>query len=651
MSAGAQDPGLFSPGILGGLRLKNRLVMPAMTSNYACRDGRVTRRMVDYYAARSAGGVGMIVVEAACVESPRGKGMINELDISSDACLPGLKQLSYAIRGQGSCAAIQLHHAGSLRLFAEPIPEPPIAPSSLRYRGFDTPREAGAKEIRSLQNRFAQAAERAKKAGFQAVELHGAHGYLICQFLSPLTNRRTDPYGGSLENRVRFFAETINQVREAVGPGFPVICRVSADEFAEGGLEADEAEGIARHLEQAGADAIHVSVSSTPEKSRRELMSNVPPMELPEGTWVHLAERIRKACRIPVIAVGRIHTPALAEEVLASGRADFIAVGRALIADPQWPNKVREHRIEEIRPCIACNNCIHRVLSKEDLSCTVNPLAGREREENPSSVAGAPKRVLVLGGGPAGMEAALAATSRGHFCEIWERSGDLGGLLHLAAVPPGKQTLQRFCEFLITQVQKAGVQIRTRLLWQEQDIQRFGPDAIVVATGSQAGRPSFSGADEEHVFTGREVLGKKIQTGGRVVVVGGGDHGCEVAQFLAEEGKTVTLVERLPWLAQDLEPIRRRIRMKRLGEMGVLLLLETKVCRHAGGTVTVVSGDGQVQEIEADTVVVCAEPTPDRETLERVRRLAPEVYTAGDALRPRGILEAVLEGHMLGSRL
>lgn len=643
---------LISPFQIGNVWLRNRVVMPAMTTNFANRDGRVSNRLIEYYAARARGGTGLVIVEAACVDYPRGKGLIHELDISIDDVIPDLKHLAEKIRSEGAKAAIQLHHAGGLRIFCEPMTHPAVGPSSTRYLGYDAPSVLGFEQIWHIVECFAKAAKRACQAGFDAVEFHGAHGYLVAQFLSPRSNRRTDSYGGTPANRARFFCEILEASRRELGPDTPMICRIDADEFIDGGITIDDSTKLAARLEAAGADAIHVSISTTPPLSSREIVSNVPPMGSPEAAWINLTEKIKKACNIPVIAVGNIRSPELAERILEEDKADLIAMGRPLIADPAWMMKVGSCRMDDIRPCIGCNVCIRSVTQgRSDLVCAVNPFVGRETEAH-GATPKKRKRILVLGGGPAGIEAAITADQRGHNVMLWESSARLGGALQLAAAPPDKEVLLKFAAYLCRKIERSGVKIRCGVRWKSEDIRKVDPDAVVIAVGAgESGPPGIKTEGTTPIIFARQVLSGERQAGDRILIVGGGAMGCEVADFLSEVGKSVVVVEQNPFLAQGMDPIRRRRLMAKLQSAGVELRVSTRLISVSQDGGKIASLDGTCTVVKADTVVYAGAPSHSREAAEKIRTIADEVFVIGDAMKPRGIQEAVLEGFMTGRRL
>jgi 2,4-dienoyl-CoA reductase-like NADH-dependent reductase (Old Yellow Enzyme family)/thioredoxin reductase len=629
-------PHLFAPGTIGRLTLANRIVMPAISTKYASADGEVTDRYVAFCGARARGGVGLIVIENTCVDWPRGKGGVNPVRIDRDRFLPGLSDLAEEVHRWGAKIATQLQHVGRQTGLHVTEGITPIAPSPIPGVGQrDVPRPMTPADIAEVVELYGEAARRTKQAGFDAVEIHGAHGYLITQFLSPLLNRRDDEYGGSLENRLRVPLAIVRRVREAVGPEFPVIFRYSADEGVPGGLGVDEATVIARRLEDAGVDALHVSAGLY-ESAHRIF----PVMAMPAGCHVPLAAAVKAVVRIPVIAVGKLNDPALAEAVLARGEADYVAIGRQLLADPDFPTKAREGRVEEIRPCLSCNNgCLGHLLRQWRLRCDVNPALGRESQ--PARPASRRRRVLVVGGGPAGMRCAIDAAARGHEVLLCERSPDLGGLLNVGCRPPGKDQIRLFRDYLAGEVARAGIEVRLETTVDAALVDRLAPDVVVVATGARPGWGNLE-HDGQGVFFAEDVLRGAAIGGPAVVVVGGGQVGGETAEALADAGRQVTLVEALDTIASDLDPASRAHLQMRLATLGVTVLRNTRATRVEATGVEMMAADGPAR-LSADAVVAAVGYVPRIELARDLSSRGRPLVVIGDCVRPRRIYEAIHE--------
>ncbi|MGB9661677.1 MAG: FAD-dependent oxidoreductase [Moorellaceae bacterium] len=636
---------LSGPIKIGRLELKNRMVMPPMVTNYAYTDGSVTPRLIAYHTERAKGGVGLIIVEATYVH-PSGKGFKNQLGIYSDRLLPGLRRLVDAVHAQGAKIAIQLYHGGRQTTSAV-TGQPIVAPSALPCATIgEVPKELTKEEIASLVRAFAEAARRAKAAGFDAVEVHGAHGYLINEFLSPLANKRTDEYGGSLENRMRFPLEVVRAVRQAVGPDYPVLYRLSADEKISGGLTLEETKVFARRLEQEGVNALHVSAGIYETAAWI-----IQPMYLPRGCLVDLAQGIKSAVNLPVIAVGRINDPDLAEEILAAGKADLVAFGRQLLADPEMPKKVLEGRPEEIRRCIACcQGCIDELFQDHAIGCTVNARTGFEREF-PLEKAAKPRKVLVVGGGPAGMEAARVAALRGHQVTLWEKESQLGGQLPLAYTPPQKGEIAGLRDHLTKEMERLGVQVKLNQEATLEAIRQEKPDVVVLATGARPAGLNLPGGTEQNVVTSWDVLKGKVQVGKKVAVIGGGMVGCETAEFLAAKGHQVTVLEVLPKVAADVGPLVGPLLLERLKTLGVEIITEAEVKAFQQGTV-VYNQQGQDKKVSGVETVVLAVGSLAEDGLAReMEGSGIDYYVIGDAVSPRRITQAIYEAMRVGQEL
>jgi len=494
-------------------------------------------------------------------------------------------------------------------------------------------------EIQEIIHAFGTAALRAKMAGFDTVELHGTHGYLLNEFLSPYTNKRTDAYGGSFENRLRFPLEVIQEVRSKAGETYPLIFRLCANEYIEGeeAITLDLARKIAPRLVEAGIDILHITGGMY--ETREHL---VQPLYYDQGYHVYLAEGIKQVVdTTPVITAGSITDPHMADKIVEEGKADLIAMGRGLIADPILLKKAEKGGIKEIRRCIRCNECVGRLRSGRRISCTVNPLVGKERQSGLSSAKKA-KRVLVVGGGPAGMEAARILSLRGHVVTLCERSGALGGLLRISSVPPWKKDLLALVDWLETQLQESSVALNLNTEVTPEYITKYNPDVLIVSTGSTPCKPDIPGV--ESALTAIDVL-KGVAVGDRVVICGGGLVGCEVAWYLAELDKEVTIVEMLGEIGMGMEMASRMVILKKLQEHDVDIICNLKVEK-------IIPGEGIVgidkawtrREIKADTVVLAMGFEPNRRLFD-IKNKSYEVYLIGDAKEPRRIIDAMREAN------
>ena len=634
---------LFSPFQIGNLELKNRIVMPPMATNFASEDGFVNDRHIAYYVKRIKGGVGYITFEHTGVLK-QGRAFPNMALIDSDQHIPPFKKLVEAIHKEDGKIVVQINHAGrqtSASITGSPIVAPSAIPCPVRN---EMPRELSHEGIQNIVEAFGQAAWRVKEAGADGVEIHMAHGYLINQFLSPFSNKREDEYGGDADRRLRLALEVLRTVRNKVGPDFPVLCRLSADEYVEGGLKIEDSKEIAKALERNGADALHISACVAASG-----YLNHPPYYAEEGVFAHLAQGIKSIVSIPVIAVGRIRTPALANQILEEKKADLISMGRALIADPDLPTKALQGRTEEIIPCISCNRCILSI-RKGALQCAVNPETGRE-EMFKLKKTDRPKKVWIIGGGPAGMKAAEIAALRGHQVTIYEKNGKLGGRFLLAAIPPKKLILRDFIEYLTRQLKKLPIKITLGKPFTPVSLRRGKPDVVIVATGAKPFFPPIDGIQESKAISVEDALSGSIALGKKVLVVGGGGIGAEVADHLSENGKEVTLIEMREGIALDLVGHLQHFLNTRLKAKGVQILISTKAIRFEKESLWVEDSEGKKKLEGFDSIVVALGSAPNNELAESIRDKVSELYVIGDASKPREVMEALLEGEEVALKI
>jgi 2,4-dienoyl-CoA reductase-like NADH-dependent reductase (Old Yellow Enzyme family)/thioredoxin reductase len=640
---------LFEPVRIGSMELKNRIVMPAICCKFGTEMGAVSQRLIDYYCERARGGTGLIVIENTCVDWPTGKAGISPIRIDDFRYIGGLHDLVEAVHGYGAKIATQLHHTGRQNTSICTEGEPLVAPSPIpcMAMGGEMPKELTVEEIGAIATKYILGAARSKMAGFDAVEIHGAHGYLISQFMSPLTNKRTDEYGGVFEGRMRFPLQIIEGIRGACGPDFPIIFRLSADEYIEGGLGIKENKLIARKLQDAGIDAISVSAGiydSDPSWFARIF----PPAAMPAGCNVDLAAAIKGVVDIPVIVVGRLDDPRLAEGVLREGKADLIAIGRGLLADPHLPRKAAEGRLEDIRPCIYCNQgCYGNLFKLWSIQCEVNPALGRERDFRiePSRK---PGKVMVVGAGPAGMEAARVLALRGHQVTLYEKSGAMGGQLIPGSMASFKEPVKRLIAYLETQLLKAGVKVELNLEVDAATIERESPDAVVIATGGVPVKPDIPGADGKNVVLARDVLIGEVEVGQTVAVIGGAEIGMEVALYLADKGKRVTLIEKELQVIPDTNNVTRLYLLWMAEELGVKIITSSDVTRITNDGL-VLNMEGIDTEIEADSVVIAAGYEPNRELAEKLKSLSMPVYQVGDC-SDIGRIRGAISGGSIAAR-
>ena len=627
---------LFEPARIGKVELKNRIVMAPMIANYATNKGEVTERIKNYYEERAKGGVGLITVAGGNVDT-KTKAYPLQLGIYADRLIPGLKELTKVIHAYGAKVSIQMaHSAGRAPLKIDEAQ--PVRPS---YVAQEWPTELTTNEIENVIEDYTRGTIRAKEAGFDLIEIGCAHGGLLEQFLLPQTNKRTDEYGGDLEGRTRIICELIRRIKEKVAKHFPIICRISGNGIVH---PIEDAKNIARILERAGVDGLHVT-----ESPSRQMVS-IPPMAIPRGCFAPLAEGIKEVINIPVICVGRINDPLVAEEILQGRKADFVALGRALLADPELPNKAAKGELDEIRRCVACNQgCFDRLEAGLAITCAQNASVGKEKEYE-IKVTKTPKKVMVVGGGPGGMEAARVAALRGHNVTLYEKDSELGGLLILAAKPPHKDEIRNEINYLKHQVEKINIKVELQKEVTPELIKEINPDVVIIGTGAIPIVLKIPGVDRKSIYTANDVLTGKAETGENITVVGGGFIGCETAEFLAEKGKRVTIVEMLERMGTGIGSIYRLFLMDRLRGYGVKMLTKTKIMEITERGI-IVEAEGEDKTIEADTIVYAVGMEPNKDLFKKLEGKIPELYAIGDCVEPRKSFEAIHEGSEIAHKI
>ncbi len=646
-------PQLFSPFSIGGAPLKNRLVMSQMTMNYATEEGLMTERLIRHYQERARGGVGLIMVEGTFF-TPEGRGYKNQLGLMDAAHVKGLRNLTRAVHAisNGPKVFIQIHHCG-WRASSKLSGLPTVGPSALApYPGADVARALSLEAIKDLIEAHIAAAARAKEAGFDGVDFHCAHGYLIPSFFSPLSNQRTDAYGSDLAGRTRFLREIVRGTKERLGRDFPVTIKISGEEYIEGGLGVREMIQIARLAEEAGIDALLVSAGTVGGKKLEDLSQahtflRTLPMMTDRGCLVSLAAEMKKTLRIPVIAVGRINHPALAEEIIAEGRADLVAMGRALLADPHLPRKALEGKEEEIRPCIACNEgCYKRIFQQLDIRCSVNPTVGRE-EETTSPKTLSLKRVAVIGAGPAGMEAAHAAWERGHKTLLIEKSPEVGGQLNLASIPPGRKEIENFRNFLLSRLQRSDVKVLKDRSATAAFLKEQACDEVILAAGAHPRKHEVKGLPEERMISAWEIIRGKQDVREPVLVLGAGLVGCEAADLLSEAGKKVILIEVLPEIATGGDGDTKAYFNLKFKRNGVEVFTGSDLDRVEKGFAVLQRGKEEIR-VRVGTVVYAVGADPNGELYDELVSAGFPVRRIGDCNQPRTLLEAIQEGFQAG---
>ena len=642
---------LFSPIQIGTTTVKNRVFMPPISTNLADK-GYVTDELVEHYAARAKGGVGLIITEVTTVE-PTYIYLPGDMSICDDSYIPGWKKLTDAVHKYGAKILPQLFHPAYM---AFPIPGTPqlIAPSNVGpYYAKEAPRAVTIEELKVIIRQFGEAAFRVKQAGGDGVEIHAAHAHgLLGGFLSPLYNKRTDAYGGDIHGRLRLTLEVIEEVRKMCGKDFIIDVRISGDEYTDGGQNLNDAVYVAKQLEKAGVDFIHVSGGTTIMRG-----SSIPAPGTPMGSHSKVGEEIKKQVSIPVATVGRITEPWFAEELIANGKADICMIGRANLCDPEFVQKACEGREDEIRPCIGCLRCLNGIMFGKRVACTVNPSLELENEDN-IPVAQEKKQVLVIGGGPAGMEAAFVAKKRGHEVVLCEKSDSLGGLVKLAAVPIAKQELTKVIQYMERKLIREGVEIRLNCEVTEEMLKNeFAGYEVIAGTGAD---PIVVNAFTafKHCVTADDILAGKAFAGRKVVVIGGGSVGCETADYLAPlvndlfpRNREIILLEMADGIMLQESGPGRSLLTQRMMKKGIQIHCKAKVEKVEAEKIYYTENGEEHCISDADTLVLAMGYRPDSKLEETLKKVNVSYHLIGDAKKVGNIKDAITEGYQIAREI
>lgn len=659
---------LFEPISIGPVSLANRVVMTAMHLNYS-PNGEVTDQFINFYRARAVGGTGLIIVGGAEIDD-EACGIDLMLSIKDDRFIPGLRRFTDELHAVGGKVAVQLYMAGAYS-FCSLKGLPLLAPSEYTsHFTRQTTKVMTLEDIERVQQDFVNAARRAKEAGFDAVEVLASAGYLICQFLSPATNKRTDEYGGPLENRMRFGLETIRKVRKEVGSDMALIVRVAGNDFVPSSHTNAEARIFAKEVEKCGADCINVTGGW--HESRVPQIT----MDLPQAGYAYLARGIKQVVNVPVVSCNRINNPLIAEELLVEGVADLIGMARGLIADPEFVNKAKAGTYDEIRQCVACNQrCFDRVFMLSAVGCAVNPRAGKEAETEFGPTAH-PKKILVAGAGPAGCEFAVTAAQRGHKVTVCEKDAHIGGQVSWFADATHKKDFSHLLEYFRAMLVKNGVEVRTGVAVTKELVAEEKPDLVVVATGAAPFKPPVPAVDAPYVFQAWDVLQGKVQTGMNVVVVGGGSVGLETAVYLARKGtisphqlyflslhqaenpeflrdlmvrgvKNITVIEMASRIGQDIGPSTRWVILKELAMRGVELVTRATMKEISPGRIVYTDAEGHDVALPADSVVLAMGSRPNNALAQELQDTGVEIQVIGDSKKVGQVGSAIEDGFTL----
>lgn len=639
----------FERGYINGVEIKNRIVMAPMGTNLENPDGSINDKIIEYYAARARGGAGIIIPGVISVDYPQGKAVAHQLRLDDIKYVPGMSRLAEAVQRYDARLILQLHHAGcsTMPAFTEGLQ--PVSSGPNADMTGSPARELGTEEVEKLIQKFITTAFYANMAGADGVELHAGHGYIISQFLSSVTNQRTDRYGGSLENRMRMLLEIIYGIKAACPAKFICGVRLAMEDTREGGSDIKERQEVCKALEKAGIHYISTTIGITRAGDTRTIESQ----KYPEGDRVYMAEAAKAVVDVPVFAVGKIREPSMVEGILAEGQADFVCLGRALLCDPEWVNKTAAGQEERIRHCISClDGCISKVFESRELQCAVNPVLGMEYKLCESQKAPVSKKVVVVGGGVSGMEAARSAALSGHEVTLIEKGKALGGQLNLAKVPSNKAVLGKIARWYENELKILGVTVQLGTESTADGIERFTPDKVLLATGAvpTLGRipTDVKLINSWDLLTGHAETPKR-QT---VAIIGGGIVGCEVAEYLTEFGNKVTIFEMLPAVANSLAMLNKIDLQVSFAVKGIDLKVSVTVQRVTEDGIQYISAEDGEQLFKADCYVSAIGQYSNRGTLaEDLAEKGIEARYIGDAYQVGKVINAVRAGFYAGKDL
>jgi 2,4-dienoyl-CoA reductase-like NADH-dependent reductase (Old Yellow Enzyme family)/thioredoxin reductase len=637
---------LFSPIKIGRMEVKNRLLMPGMSINFGVdSNGFVTDQLTEYFAARAKGGTGMLIVGGGGVDTV-GHELPNLPALWDDDCVPALKKMTKKVKSFGARFGMQIMHGGRQTYKPNKVAPSPI-PALALVKG--TPRELTTDDIKEVVNAFGDSARRCKEGGFDFIEIHAAHGYLINQFMAPNSNMREDEYGGSFENRIRFMLEVFRNIKMKTDDDFPVGIRLNGEDYAKDGFMLEEAIKLASVLEKEGADYLHVSAGIY-----GSTQLTIPSMYVPQGCFVHLAEAVKKNVSIPVITVGRIKDPEYADRIIKEGKADIVAMGRAHIAEPDIAKKAEKGDLASIRPCLGCClGCFQSIMNLEPATCVVNPQVGREYLVKKAEKVSNPKKILIIGSGPAGLSAARSAALKGHNILILEEKGYIGGIAKLAAKVPGRSDIMDIINFFTNELAKLNVEIRINTRINQKIIETIKPDDVIIASGSLPDMPLIKGLSntEMNLCTAVEILEKSTVVNDKAVILGGNQAGLVLADYLAEKGKKVVVLNRKDHFAEEMAANDRFYLRERLKKNNVKLYKKVSVKEILSDGVIFTHNKKEEKLTGFDSIILSEKMEPIRETKKLFKKSDIGLHIIGDANLPRNIMFAIAEGEEAGSSI